>query len=401
MTGKSNITLCLFTSSFPFGNGETFLETEIKILSQRFEKIFIFPAIKSNSKRIIPKNSKVIYLENNWKHKRLINSIKFGFASLVLVLYDLIKNRKLNNSFFLHIDLAMTTHYKAEKLKNIVNKNSDNFIFYSYWFESWATTLSILKKKKIVNNFFSRAHGFDLFEERSKNGVIENRAFQLKYVDKVFSVSKNGCDYLKKRYPKFKSKINYSYLGSYDNGIGPDTNKSNFINLISVSSIKPVKRLELIIESLMFCKQNIHWTHIGDGPDYDFVINESTNLPSNITLKFLGNLSNKEVLINYQKNYYDIFLNVSKSEGLPFSIVEAISFGIPVIATDVGGTNEIVNQTTGILIDKNFKPIQLAKIVDDFSLQNKKYSSEVIRNFWLENFHSEKNYNKFIKQLFL
>ena len=73
---------------------------------------------------------------------------------------------------------------------------------------------------------------------------------------------------------------------------------------------------------------------------------------------------------------------------MPFSIVEAISFGIPVIATDVGGTNEIVNQTTGILIDKNFKPIQLAKIVDDFSLQNKKYSSEVIRNFWLENFHS-------------
>ena len=154
MTGKSNITLCLFTSSFPFGNGETFLETEIKILSQRFEKIFIFPAIKSNSKRIIPKNSKVIYLENNWKHKRLINSIKFGFASLVLVLYDLIKNRKLNNSFFLHIDLAMTTHYKAEKLKNIVNKNSDNFIFYSYWFESWATTLSILKKKKLLIIFF-------------------------------------------------------------------------------------------------------------------------------------------------------------------------------------------------------------------------------------------------------
>ena len=41
---------------------------------------------------------------------------------------------------------------------------------------------------------------------------------------------------------------------------------------------------------------------------------------------------------------------------------------------DVGGKNEIVNQTTGILIEKNFKPIQLAKIVDDFSSQNKKYS---------------------------
>ena len=84
---------------------------------------------------------------------------------------------------------------------------------------------------------------------------------------------------------------------------------------------------------------------------------------------------------------------------LPRFAIEAISFGIPIIATNVGGTNEIVNQTTGILIDKNFKPIQLAKIVDDFSVHNKKYSHEVIRNFWLENFHFEKNYNKFIEQL--
>lgn len=399
MTGKSNITLCLFTSSFPFGNGETFLETEIKILSQRFDKIFIFPAIKSNTKRIIPKNSKVIYLENNWKHKRLINFLKFGFSSLALVLYDFIKNRKLNNSFFLHMDLAMTTHYKAEKLKVIVNKNSDNFIFYSYWFESWATTLSILKKKKIINNFFSRAHGFDLFEERSKKGVTDNRAFQLNYVDKVFSVSKNGCDYLKKRYPKYKGKINYSYLGSHDNGIGPDTNKSTFINLISVSYIKPVKRLDLIIDSLMYCKQNIHWTHIGDGPDYDFIINKSTKLPSNIRVNFLGNLSNKEVLNNYQKNYYDVLINVSQSEGLPFSIVEAISFGIPVIATDVGGTSEIVNKKTGILIDKSFSPFQLAKTIDSLPENISIFNREVIRDYWLKNFFFSTNYNKFIDEL--
>ena len=399
MTGKSNITLCLFTSSYPYGNGETFIESEIEILSQRFDKIFIFPGNKRNIKRIIPENAKVVFLENNWKYNRLKNLIKFGFSSLGLVLYDLIKNRKLNNSFSLHFDIAMTIHYKAENLKVFVNKKSEKFIFYTYWFESWATILSVLKKNKIINNFFSRAHGFDLFEKRSKKRVIDNRVFQLKYVAKVFSVSKIGCDYLKKKYPYFCNKISYSYLGSYDNGLGPTTTKIKSTSLISVSTIKSVKRLDLIIDSLMYCKQNIHWTHIGDGPDYDFIINKSTKLPSNIRVNFLGNLSNKEVLNNYLKNYYDVFINVSQSEGLPFSIVEAISFGIPVIATDVGGTSEIVNKKTGILIEKSFSPFQLAKTIDSLPENISIFNREVIRNYWFKNFFFSTNYNKFVDEL--
>ena len=45
--------------------------------------------------------------------------------------------------------------------------------------------------------------------------IIENRFFQLEYVDKVFAVSKNGKDYLKeKKHPTYFDKIHYSYLGS-------------------------------------------------------------------------------------------------------------------------------------------------------------------------------------------
>lgn len=47
----------------------------------------------------------------------------------------------------------------------------------------------------------------------------------------------------------------------------------------------------------------------------------------------------------------DIFVNPSYSEGLPTSVMEAASVGLPIIATDVGGTREIIrNMESGILI---------------------------------------------------
>lgn len=42
---------------------------------------------------------------------------------------------------------------------------------------------------------------------------------------------------------------------------------------------------------------------------------------------------------------------MSDSEGIPVSIMEAMSFGIPVIARNVGGMSEIVNEENGLLLE--------------------------------------------------
>ena len=71
----------------------------------------------------------------------------------------------------------------------------------------------------------------------------------------------------------------------------------------------------------------------------------------------MGNIPNERLLNYYRDSYYDIFLNVSTSEGLPVSIMEAMSFGIPCIATDVGGTKEIVDHTiNGVLLHEDSSP---------------------------------------------
>ena len=67
-----------------------------------------------------------------------------------------------------------------------------------------------------------------------------------------------------------------------------------------------------------------------------------------------GYVSNQTLINFYQKQQVDLFVNVSSSEGLPVSIMEALSFGIPVIATDVGGSSELVSDKVGELISSTF-----------------------------------------------
>jgi glycosyltransferase involved in cell wall biosynthesis len=51
-------------------------------------------------------------------------------------------------------------------------------------------------------------------------------------------------------------------------------------------------------------------------------------------------------------NNYDLFLFTSQWEGIPIVILQAITAGLPVIAPDVGGIKEVINESTGFLVSR-------------------------------------------------
>ena len=117
----------------------------------------------------------------------------------------------------------------------------------------------------------------------------------------------------------------------------------------------------------------------------------------------MGAIQNVEVYKYYNEHCADLFINVSSSEGLPVSIMEAISFGIPVIATDVGGTGEIVkNGISGFLINRDFETVELAKkIMNIYELPYDEFISlrKNTRNLWREKYQGKINYKNFANEI--
>ena len=123
---------------------------------------------------------------------------------------------------------------------------------------------------------------------------------------------------------------------------------------------------------------------------------------TNISYCFKGRTDNETIHRFYAENHIDLFINVSKSEGVPVSIMEAISYGIPVLATDVGGTAEIVTDAIGKLMNKDLGPAELAKYIKTFfesSPQKLNTYSKNARDLGCNSYSADKNYNDFIKQI--
>ena len=61
------------------------------------------------------------------------------------------------------------------------------------------------------------------------------------------------------------------------------------------------------------------------------------------------------------------------TEGIPVSLVEALSYGIPIIATDVGGNSEVCDSQVGILLSSDPSAEEVKESIEDFlSLEHTK-----------------------------
>jgi len=401
-TGKmSTNKLCLFTTEFPYGaKAETFIESELEEMSRSFEDVCIFPAVHvAEQIRSTPAKFGIITVDHGrWSlRKNEIVCANFFLISRILfseLLYS--GNRKaFRENFRKYINILAHKIDVAEQLEAIIRERQlENAVFYSYWLNDWTIVLGILKQKKVIRHFISRVHGFDLYEDRWPQGVIPFRYFQLKMVDRVFSVSKKGYNYLKNR-KLFPEKISYSYLGVPDHGLNPFDEHAPF-KIVSCSNLMPLKRVHLIVEILRNIGIPVSWVHFGDGKLFEEVKTLASTLPSNVSVEFKGHVSNSEVLEYYGSHSINLFIIASEMEGLPMSLIEACSFGIPLMGTDVDGIPEIVNATTGMLIPKEVDPVKAAAMIRDFKEQkNTKVFRAGVREFWKENFYNRNNYQAF------
>jgi glycosyltransferase involved in cell wall biosynthesis len=120
-----------------------------------------------------------------------------------------------------------------------------------------------------------------------------------------------------------------------------------------IARLSPEKNQDILIETLYIVKKNISdvtLVLIGTGPLKQQLITIAISLGVLEDIRFIDNFEKIEEVI--QK--IDIFTLVSDVEGMPLTIIEALYFGKPVIATPVGSIPDmIVDGYNGYIIDKN------------------------------------------------
>jgi glycosyltransferase involved in cell wall biosynthesis len=127
-------------------------------------------------------------------------------------------------------------------------------------------------------------------------------------------------------------------------GIDDDT----FV-VISVARLDPVKDLATLLDAFALVRRRVPHSRlliVGDGPDRATLAANAACLDLADSVTFIGYRSDVQSLLPSA----DLYVNSSITEGISITILEAMAAGLPVVATAVGGTPEVVDRTTGLLV---------------------------------------------------
>lgn len=390
--------LFFITSEFPFGKGETFIENEIFYLADAFEKVFIFPHIKnSTERRSLPPNVSVIEPTTEFvSWTEVFGLVKDKPEIANEILSNLISNPLKNKILLKSLKNALTISKNLKKFQSESGQHAS--AYYSYWLDDGAIALALLDDSAIK---VSRAHGWDVYFKLHKHKYLPLRKFLAGRLDMILTISKNGKKYLDVKTQR-PEKIYVSNLGTNNENIlsaAAAATENSGLNIISISSTIPLKRIDLIGNAVrLFDAGKVNWNHFGNGVLFEEVKN---NFSFGDFHGYVENEKIKEYLKANSQN--SILLNTSLSEGIPVSMMEAMSFGIPCIGTNVGGVSEIIEDgVNGFLIPANASAETIAEYIKKFSNLSVEEKNRLRQNSfrtWNENYNAAKNYPNFIDRL--
>lgn len=385
-----------------------FFATELKRLSEFYDVHFIST---SGVEQANDDGWKYyFYTEKIGKIKKFFYLFKYFVDNRCRTEYKRIcKDIKIfSGQFFTRVIKSVEYYASAEEFYKFLKRNiigeSKDFLYYTYWCNYYALSMSLHKNEYKEARFVSRLHRFDIYDDQFPGGIQPFKPYINSVVDRLLFVSELSLKYYLSVHDDVdSSKVMLNRLGTVPLVNSKKDSKDSFV-LASCSNLLPVKRVHLIVKALAQIDGiEIHWIHFGGGPcmtDIDRLVHSLLDEKDNITYTLMGAVDNSEIRSYYSKNQIDAFINVSESEGAPVSIMEAMSARIPIIATAVGEA-EIMCEDNGILLqaDPSIEEIASA-IVEISSLPSEEREKMCDTSYrrWTELFNLDTNISSLISE---
>ena len=327
------------------------------------------------------------FLDSDFKHVKILSRlnktqessiIRHGFIEIKNTFISHVFDKKISYKSFLSIVFIKKVLQEIEKSDLVVL--SIPSIFGAYIF----ILMSIFYRgKKFAVEVAADSNQFS----SKTGGKIITRLFDklMPLAAKRASGAAYVSDFLRKKYPNMKtelvsSNVNIKSFRQRTPIVNPIIEKAN-INIGFAGGIVKRKGIETILKAIKELNRNdiknlkMHFMGGHDDRDWLSIANE-IGIASEIAL--LGMLETSEMTKILDD--CDIYLQPSHSEGLPRATIEAMSRGLPVIATKLPGFSELLHEEMLINIDDH---LSLAKKIKEIVSDIKKY-----------NFHSMENFKK-------
>jgi len=322
------------------GGAQKWTKEQIEICSEKFECYLATDKNGWLSRNVIVKKKFL----NSLIHKRF--SIKY--------LFNLIRFIKINK-----IDLIVASSANAgiySRLVKLLNRKI-KIIYVSH---GWSS----------IYNGGTLAFFYTFIEKQLS-----------KISDSILCISKKDYENAEKIIGIKKSKLKCITNSIYPIPTGNKKIKNQKIKLLTVARLTPPKRVDLLIEATKDIDIELHI--VGNG----ILKNELENIKHN-NVFFHGEIN------NFNQFYeYDIFALISDSEGLPLSALEAMSVGLPLILSNVGGCKELIVDN-GVLVKNNIQDIKKAIIK---VLNNKDFFSKNSKKLFNKKFNLNLNKQDYIR----
>ena len=409
--------LLVLTDHFPCGTGEEFFGMELPYLAQVHDEIIIVPVRRSVNEDItreVPGNVRVVRPAadpgiNKWQNlvrklPRILTSQE-GFVDW----RNVTAPRKLLTDLVFAAECLEKYDRVSSALKDVDLSAYSSVVLYSYWMYygvGVGRQLAVNEFDRGPTTLMSRAHRYDLDEGVNPSGYLAARPYFSRVMNRVCAISDTAASLLPPhRFPR-QDKIVVRRLGVPEQPAVERRSPENWI--VSCSGTSPVKRLSLLMDAVAEVDRRgtpIRWTHIGGGnPDVlNDLISRGAQLSEQSSVELLGQQPSDFVRTYHLDPGICAFVNVSNIEGVPVTIMEALASSLPVIATDAGGTFEIVHDgENGTLLPLNPSAQEIADAIE----KHFKMGSEAARDHaanarhtWATMSDSEQLYTDFAREL--
>lgn len=404
-------TLIYCTNGFPgdLYSEKAFVESELQAMRGAFDRIILLPCDRTprvmGYDKSLPDGVLADWslMDDPVTHSRLFKIFwtfhPFVLRSLLMMAGEASGPAQWAKGIFQAIN-TVTIGRVVRKVIRRYGLTPADTVLYSLWFHNSAAALARIAAKEGWH-IATRAHTSDIYDEQMVFRSRRMRDRILFAVDRVFSISGHGRDYLASRFPRHAAKFMHIPLGStriFKPGsrareTGSRRDETVFL---TVARLDPVKRLDLIMDALAeVARRNpartISWHVIGDGECMTDLRDRAdrTALP-NFYVRFEGMKENLDIQRRYATDPPDWFVMMSYSEGVPVSMGEAMSYGVPVISTDVGSVAELADSGCALLLPRDIDAREAAAaiqpVIFDSATRDKMGNAALER--WEENFDS-------------